>query len=123
MASPADEPSADLVTVPDLVGLPAHVAMDVARRCQLVAVGPAPEQPPNPRGTVLAQEPKAGSEAPRWSEVVLFTTPQGPGGAGVREPRRPSPRPPALHAQRDEPTEPAPTERAERGEPEKAPLT
>src|SRR5581483_6954263 len=75
MASPADEPSADLVTVPDLVGLPANVATDVARRCQLVAVGPSPEQPPNPRGTVLAQEPKAGSEAPRWSEVVLFTTP------------------------------------------------
>jgi hypothetical protein len=103
MASPADDPSAGLVTVPDLVGLPAYAAMDVARRCQLVVVGPSPDLPPNRRGMVLAQEPKPGSQLPRWGEVTIFTTPEGPGGAGVREPLRPFPDPPGLHAEREEP--------------------
>ena len=102
-SSPGPQPY--LVTVPDLIGLSAQQAHDFARRAQLVAVGPDPDARPSMRGVVSGQSPAAGSLAARWSTVVIWTIRGGggPGDAGVREPRNPSPPPLAVSVHDPEP--------------------
>ncbi len=97
------------VTVPNLVGLHIAVARDFAHRSQLVAVGPDPDLPAAVTGTVVRQDPLPGNTVPRWSTVLIWTSDRGPGDAGVREPRRPSPPPLSVQLHEDEPL-PAPTE-------------
>jgi len=97
------------VIVPNLVGLHVAVARDFAHRSQLVAVGPDPDLPATLTGSVVRQEPLPGSIVPRWSTVLIWTSDRGPGDAGVREPRRPSPPPLSVQLHQDEP-EPVPTE-------------
>lgn len=102
-SSPGPQPY--LVTVPDLIGLSAQQAHDFARRAQLIAVGPDPDAVPSMRGVVSGQSPAAGSLAARWSTVVIWTIRGGggPGDAGVREPRNPSPPPLAVSVHDPEP--------------------
>ncbi|MEY9967764.1 beta-lactam-binding protein with PASTA domain [Streptacidiphilus sp. MAP12-16] len=100
-SSPGRQPI--LVTVPDLVGLRAQQARDFAHRAQLVAVGPDPDLGPTIIGTVTRQDPPPGALAARWSIVTIWTTRGGPGDAGVREPRIPSPPPLAVSVHDPEP--------------------
>jgi beta-lactam-binding protein with PASTA domain len=90
--APTPGQSPVLVTVPDLLRLSARTARDFAHRSQLVAVGPDPDAGATTSGIVVEQQPAPGVAVPRWSTVVIWTS-GGPGDAGVREPRRPSPPP------------------------------
>ncbi len=121
MTSAPGQPSA-LVTVPNLLHLPVYTARDFARRSQLIAVGPdldataalstatlsgsaladAAIADSVLSGTVVDQDPPAGTPVPRWSTVVLWTS-GGPGDAGVREPRRPNPPPLSVLQHAEEP--------------------
>lgn len=112
MASTPGQPPV-LVTVPNLLHLPVHTARDFARRSQLVAVGPDLDAAPDLSdtglvGTVVDQQPLAGTPVPRWSTVVIWTS-GGPGDAGVREPRRPNPPPLSVQQHAEEPP-PAPAD-------------
>jgi hypothetical protein len=102
-SSPGPQPY--LVTVPDLIGLSPQQARDFARRAQLIAVGPDPDARPPMDGVVSGQSPASGSLAARWSSVVIWTIRRGggPGDAGVREPRNPSPPPLAVSVHDPEP--------------------
>lgn len=111
MASTPGQPPV-LVTVPNLLRLPAQVARDFAHRAQLVAVGPDLDSGPTVSGTVVQQEPLPGAAVPRWSTVVIRTSHGGPGDAGVREPRRPNPPPLSVQLHAEEPP-PAPDEPAQ----------
>jgi hypothetical protein len=102
MASTSGLPPAS-VTVPDLLGLPAHAARDFAHRSQLIAVGPDPDAGALDSGVVVQQDPPPGAMVPRWSTVVVRTDRSGPGDAGVREPRRPGPPPRSVRLHAEEP--------------------
>jgi hypothetical protein len=84
------------VVVPHVVGLSWEEARRVLERARLVAVGPDPDGPPlgaeePPDGIVTDQSPESGAKVPAGSPVILWV--QRDGGSGVREPRRPRPRP------------------------------
>ena len=102
-------PRSDQVTVPDLLGLPADTARDFAHRAQLVAIGPDPDTALPTTGRVVRQDPPPATSVLRWSTVIIWTRQDGPGDAGVREPRRPNPPPLSVQAHADEPRpEPSP---------------
>jgi hypothetical protein len=87
--------------VPDVVGMNSQRAIDVLGDAGLRAVSPDPDGPPLDvfRSDILVtdQSPEAGARVPPGTHVRLWTSGRG-GGAGVREPRRPKPKPPAGQA-------------------------
>jgi hypothetical protein len=98
-------PEAQLVTVPDVVGLPCDDALGILREIGLIPVGHNPGATPEPigpaaRGTVVDQVPKAGAQRRAGSNVTLWLD-EGGGSAGVREPRRPKPSPRVAREERD----------------------
>jgi beta-lactam-binding protein with PASTA domain len=98
------------VRVPNVIGMSWDEARDVLRSARLVAVGPDPDGPPLaalgwPDGVVTDQSPESGAKLPPGSPVILWV--ERGGGSGVREPRRPEPRPRAGYAMRDEPSDEA----------------
>jgi hypothetical protein len=92
------------VVVPDVVGMSWEDADRVLRENGLVGVGSDPDGPPLPAwpdAVVTDQSPESGAKVPPGSAVTLWVE-RGGGGAGVREPRRPTPDPKAGRKLRDE---------------------
>jgi hypothetical protein len=97
------------VAVPNVVGMSWDDAREVLLGKQLVAVGPDPDGPPIaalgwPGGIVVDQSPESGAKVPPGSLVRLWLEGGGGGDAGVREPRRPSPKPKSAREMREEPS-------------------
>jgi PASTA domain len=81
------------ITVPSVLGMSWSEALGRLTAIGLVAVGPDPDESPTlrERGVITDQSPEAGARVPAGSVVTLWLD-RG-GGSGVREPRRPHPRP------------------------------
>ncbi|WP_222193108.1 PASTA domain-containing protein [Modestobacter italicus] len=96
--------AADLVLVPSVVGLEVEVARRVADAAGVALAQPDPDGPPlgaltwPERHRVVGQHPAPGSVLHRWDSLVVHTELADGGAAGVREPRRPHPEPPAGRA-------------------------
>jgi hypothetical protein len=100
------------VSVPNVIGMSWDAARQVLFERGLVAVGPDPDGPPLaasgwPDGVVVDQTPESGAKVPPGSAVRLWLESEGGGSAGVREPRRPSPKPKSAREMRYEPTDEA----------------
>ncbi|GGB24064.1 hypothetical protein GCM10011492_12470 [Flexivirga endophytica] len=101
---------ADIVEVPDVVGLQVRDAARVAYVARLKLAQPDPDGPPLAALTwpddywVTEQEPPAGSSRQRWDPLVVHWS-ASPGRAGVREPRRPSSPVGTLTGEIDPPTD------------------
>jgi hypothetical protein len=90
------------MTVPDVVGLPFHVARDVASDAGVTLANPDPDGPPIAALAwpglfyITAQDPLAGAEVGRWSsvrvEVSAFGTSEGDAIVDLQ------PSPPSLRA-------------------------
>ncbi|GAB3487297.1 PASTA domain-containing protein [Flexivirga lutea] len=86
---------ANIVEVPDVVGLHVRDAARVAHVAGLKLAQPDPDGPPMTALTwpddywITEQQPPAGSSSRRWDPLVVHWS-ASPGQAGVREPRRPS---------------------------------
>jgi PASTA domain len=96
-------------TVPNVIAMSWDDARHVLLRQHLVAVGPDPDGPPLaalgwPDGIVVDQSPESGAKVPPGSSVRLWLEGGGGGSAGVREPRRPSPKPKSAREMREEPS-------------------
>jgi len=98
------------VIVPNVVGMSwddaRHALLDIG----LVGVGPDPDGPPItalgwPDAVVTDQSPESGARVPAGSMVTLWI--ERGGGSGVREPRRPLPRPRTGRAMNDDPLDDA----------------
>jgi hypothetical protein len=95
--------------VPNVVGMSWDDARHVLLGHHLVAVGSDPDGLPLtaagwPDGIVVDQSPEAGAKMPPGSSVRLWLEGGGGGSAGVREPRRPSPKPKSAREMREEPS-------------------
>jgi hypothetical protein len=95
--------------VPNVIGMSWTDAREVLFEKRLTAVGPDPDGPPLaafgwPDGIVVDQSPESGAKVPPGSAVRLWLE-RGGGSAGVREPRRPSPKPKSAREMRPEPTD------------------
>lgn len=68
---------ADLVTVPDVVGLPFHVGRDIAADAGVTLANPDPDGPPIGALAwpglyyITSQRPMAGTKAYRWDSVAV----------------------------------------------------
>ena len=80
------------VVVPDVIGMTWDNARDVLRRKDLFGVSSDDEALPWSTAVVTDQSPESGAKVPVGSRVLLWVR-RGDGGAGVREPRRPGPKP------------------------------
>lgn len=99
----------ELVVVPEVVGKPFHVGVEIAAEAGLTLANPDPDGPPMGALAwpglfyITAQEPPPGTEVSRWTDVVVEITPYGVSGSDV--PRVPSTAPPIdvahAKAQRD----------------------
>ena len=88
------------VVVPSVIGMAWDDALRSLADRRLVGVGHDPDGPPLPftviaSGVVTDQTPEPGAKVPVGSPVTLWVE-RGDGSAGVREPRRPKPGPPAV---------------------------
>jgi hypothetical protein len=99
----------NVVTVPDLIGLAWADAREVLAGAGLVPVAPEtglrgksrPLRPIEESGWVVAdQTPRGGARRAPGSSVTVWL--ERGGGAGVREPRRPTPTPRRARGERDE---------------------
>jgi hypothetical protein len=104
------------VTVPRVIGLRSAGARGLIEEHGLVPVGWDADGVPYeslgwPDQVVTGQVPEAGAKVAYGSSVRLWLA-AGGGGAGVREPRRPSPSPRSGREMRPEPTAPEPTQEA-----------
>jgi hypothetical protein len=97
--------AADVVIVPDVVGMTVTDARRIANEAGVSLAQPDPDGPPLGALTwpgvwfVTEQDPSPGSELYRWDSVrVRFRGADADGLAGVREPRRPLPDPDVLSA-------------------------
>jgi hypothetical protein len=104
---PADRRCADVVTVPDIVGMTVDEGRRLASAAGVVLANPDPDGPPLGAltwpgvWTITHQSPVAGSRLYRWDSVAVRYRAETDGGpAGVREPRRPQPGSGALSAER-----------------------
>lgn len=104
---------ADLVSVPDVVGLTVRAGLRVAGEAGVALVAPDPDGPPLRALTwpgvfvVTEQRPAPGTRVHRWDSVVVRCRAGAEGGpAGVREPRQPLPDPGRLQASRSLTEEP-----------------
>ena len=98
------------VIVPNVVGLSWDDARHALLDAGLVGVGPDPDGPPItalgwPDAVVTDQSPESGARVPAGSMVTLWI--ERGGGSGVREPRRPLPRPRTGRAMNDDPLDDA----------------
>lgn len=98
-----------MVPVPDLIGAAWDVAREIGGDAGLWVTAPDPDGPPLaqlgwPGGVVVAQRPQPGVRVPRGSTLTVWVE-QGPGSAGVREPRRAPGGPPLRHAEAPLPNE------------------
>ena len=91
------------VVLPDVVGLTLGEARSVLEGMGLVPVGPDPQAAPLADGVVVDQRPLPGTVLAIGSPVMVWVE-RGPGSAGVRKPRRPTPRPRAASGMVDEET-------------------
>lgn len=96
---------ADVVEVPDVVGMTVDVGCRLAADVGVTLAPPDPDGPPMGALTwpgvwqIMGQEPVAGTSLYRWDSVVVcFRKVAGGGEAGDREPRRPLPNPDAMSA-------------------------
>jgi PASTA domain len=88
------------VAVPSVLGMSFDKALDVLTAVGLVAISE------NTVGVVTDQTPEAGAKVPAGSPVRLWIE-RNDGGAGVREPRRPTPNPRSGRALPPEPSDEA----------------
>ncbi|WP_198588162.1 hypothetical protein [Geodermatophilus chilensis] len=106
MAVDGDDRCAELVVVPDVVGLEVGRAHRVAQAAGVALAPPDPDGPPLGALTwpgeyvVTAQTPVGGSVVHRWDSVVVRFVAAG-GTAGGDEPRRPPPHAPPAAAPLD----------------------
>jgi len=96
--------------VPNVVGMSWDDARHALLDAGLIAVGPDPDGPPVtalgwPDAVVTDQSPESGAKVPVGTTVTLWI--ERGGGSGVREPRRPLPRPRKGQAMRDDPLDDA----------------
>jgi hypothetical protein len=104
---------ADLVEVPQLVGMVVADARHAGHKAGLVVVSSDIDGPPLGGLTwpgiwiVTAQRPAPGTWSRRWESVVIeFEELRGGEGAGDREPRTPLPDPGALAVEKEPPAQP-----------------
>jgi len=96
------------VVVPSVIGMSWGDAQRALSERGLIGIGPdpveatAPVDESLPGRMVVSQSPEAGAKVPPGSSVTLWVE-RGGGGAGVREPRRPTPTPGSAREMRDEP--------------------
>ena len=86
------------VTVPDVVGLPFHVARDVASGAEVALANPDPDGPPIAALAwpglfyITSQNPLPGAQVDRWESVRVEISAFGPSDRGaVLEPHPPAP--------------------------------
>lgn len=90
---------AEPVEVPDFRGMQTLNAWLAGHDIGLLLSGPDPDSPePLMHGIVRRQQPSPGAWLRRWDIVTVWVGDLPTGG--VREPRRPLPRPPELAAAR-----------------------
>ncbi|HET9187736.1 MAG TPA: PASTA domain-containing protein [Acidothermaceae bacterium] len=104
------------VIVPRVIGMRSAGACAVLEEHGLVPVGLDPDgvrydKHGWPDRVVTSQSPESGAKVPPGTSVRLWL--ERGGGAGVREPRRPSPPPRSGREMRPEPTPERPPERAD----------
>ncbi len=107
VASASERRRRSTVSVPNVIGMGWDKARDLLFEHRLVAVGPDPDGTPLaalgwPDGVVVDQSPESGAKVPPGSDVRLWLESGGGGSAGVREPRRPSPKPKSAREMREE---------------------
>lgn len=91
-----DPGAVDLAVTPDVVGMVVDEARATARVSGVVLAQPDPDGPPLAELTwrlpvvVTSQDPAPGTALHRWESVVVTWSRDA---TGVREPRRPAPRP------------------------------
>jgi len=111
--APSERRRRSSVRVPDVVGLSRDEARKVLGDKNLVPIAADPDGPPLglagfANSVVKDQSPEAGAKVPPGSPVRLWLDDGGgPGGPGVREPRRPAPDPKTAQQMRDEATDEA----------------
>jgi hypothetical protein len=105
---------ADVVAVPDVVGITIWDARRVASEAGVALAQPDPDGPPLGALTwpgvwlITEQQPLPGSRVYRWDSVrVRFRSVDDDGMAGAREPLRPLPDPDVLTAERASGDDPA----------------
>jgi hypothetical protein len=108
MERPGRRRAADLVVVPNLVGLTVAAARDVATAAGVVPASADPDGPPLAARTwpgrfvVTGQDPAPGAVLFRWDSVVVEVRPDD-GRAGDRVPRTPPPARLEARAEADRP--------------------
>jgi hypothetical protein len=103
-----DRRRASKVLVPNVVGLDWAAARNMLIGNGLVAINAQPDAPTDPGSTgwvVTDQSPESGARVPAGSIIRLWL--KGDGDAGVREPRRPRPRPRSAREMLPEPRDQA----------------
>jgi hypothetical protein len=109
---------ADVVVVPDVVGMTVDAGRQVAHEAGLVLAQPDPDGPPLAALTIpglfliTEQDPAPGSRLYRRDSVRVRFRADVDGLAGVREPRRPLPDPDALSAETEPEDRSAPDDRS-----------
>ena len=105
---------ADVVVVPDVVGMTFDRARSVAIDAGVVLAQPDPDGPPLSALVwpgvwfITTQDPAPGSQLYRWDSVLVSCrNARGDGPAGVREPLRPLPDPDELSAEKTPEDDPA----------------
>jgi len=92
------------IMVPNVIGMSWADARRLLKDSGLTAVEPGSGRPPTgsevPAGAVTDQSPESGARVPAGSLVTLWVG-RGGGSAGVREPRRPMPRPKSAREERE----------------------
>src|SRR4051794_30694640 len=89
-----------LIPVPNYVGMQALNAWLAGHELGLLLEGPDPDSEPLINGIVVAQHPAPPARLNRWDVVTVWVRVDPGDLSGVREPRRPPPRPAADAAER-----------------------
>ena len=98
---------ADIVTVPDVVGLPFPVGRDLAVEAGVSLANPDPDGPPIGALAwpglfyITSQHPEPGTEVHRWDSVAVEISAHGTAGSGTLA-SAPGPLPPDAAAARAE---------------------
>jgi len=111
-----DRSARRVVSVPDVVGMPFHIARDVAARAGVALANPDPDGPPIAALAwpglyyVVRQEPQPGTRLREWDSLRIEVVKHG--DAPERAPAEPVPSPPAdtAHAAAGRREQPQPEE-------------